>query len=50
MYYMGMHQIVNPSVIIDVSHDNCLVNGKKIISYNQRLHLIFWKASKTDLI
>ncbi|HAT2066627.1 TPA: 3-deoxy-7-phosphoheptulonate synthase [Legionella pneumophila] len=29
MYYMGMHQIINPSVIIDVSHDNCLVNGKK---------------------
>jgi len=27
--YMDMHQIKNPSVIIDASHDNCLVNGKK---------------------
>lgn len=26
---MEMHQIKNPSVIIDVSHDNCLINGKK---------------------
>lgn len=26
---MDLHQIINPSVIIDVSHDNCLVNGKK---------------------
>lgn len=28
-YYMDMHQIQNPSVMIDASHDNCLVNGKK---------------------
>ncbi|KTD02448.1 3-deoxy-7-phosphoheptulonate synthase [Fluoribacter gormanii] len=27
--YMDMHQIVNPSVIVDVSHDNCLIEGKK---------------------
>jgi 3-deoxy-7-phosphoheptulonate synthase len=27
--HMGKHQIQNPSVIIDASHDNCLVNGKK---------------------
>ncbi len=26
---MKNHHIRNPSVIIDVSHDNCLVNGKK---------------------
>jgi 3-deoxy-7-phosphoheptulonate synthase len=28
-HYMDMHQIQNPSVIIDASHDNCLINGKK---------------------
>lgn len=27
--HMEKHHIVNPSVVIDVSHDNCLVNGKK---------------------
>lgn len=27
--YMQMHAIQNPSVMIDVSHDNCVVNGKK---------------------
>lgn len=27
--HMMVHAIKNPSVIIDVSHDNCLVNGKK---------------------
>lgn len=27
--YMDMQQIVNPSVIVDTSHDNCLVDGKK---------------------
>ncbi|NNM58497.1 MAG: 3-deoxy-7-phosphoheptulonate synthase [Legionellales bacterium] len=27
--YMENHKIKNPSVIIDASHDNCLVNGKK---------------------
>lgn len=27
--HMKNHQILNPSVIIDASHDNCLVNGKK---------------------
>jgi 3-deoxy-7-phosphoheptulonate synthase len=26
---MEVHAIQNPSIIIDVSHDNCLVNGKK---------------------
>jgi len=27
--YMAIHGIKNPSVMIDASHDNCLVNGKK---------------------
>jgi 3-deoxy-7-phosphoheptulonate synthase len=26
---MNSHHVINPSVLIDVSHDNCLVNGKK---------------------
>lgn len=29
MQQMEKHQIQNPSVVIDASHDNCLVNGKK---------------------
>ena len=29
MLHMQKHQILNPSVMIDASHDNCLVNGKK---------------------
>ncbi len=32
---MEMQQIKNPSVLIDVSHDNCLINGKK----NHRLQM-----------
>ena len=27
--HMTAHQVKNPAVLIDVSHDNCLVNGKK---------------------
>jgi 3-deoxy-7-phosphoheptulonate synthase len=27
--HMSAHQIKNPAVVIDVSHDNCLLNGKK---------------------
>jgi 3-deoxy-7-phosphoheptulonate synthase len=27
--YMDQHQIKNPAVVIDASHDNCLINGKK---------------------
>ena len=27
--HMEKHQIKNPSIIIDASHDNCMVNGKK---------------------
>ncbi len=28
-HHMERHQIINPSVVIDVSHDNCMINGKK---------------------
>lgn len=28
-HHMLRHQLHNPSIIIDASHDNCLVNGKK---------------------
>lgn len=28
--HMDVHQVVNPAVIIDVSHDNCVMNGKKV--------------------
>lgn len=27
--HMTAHQVKNPAVLIDVSHDNCLINGKK---------------------
>lgn len=27
--YMNLHKIQNPAVIIDASHDNCIVDGKK---------------------
>lgn len=27
--YMDVHQIKNPSMIIDASHDNCIINNKK---------------------
>lgn len=27
--HMDAHQVMNPSIIIDASHDNCLINGKK---------------------
>lgn len=27
--HMDVHQIKNPAVIIDASHDNCVINGKK---------------------
>lgn len=27
--HMLAHQVKNPAVVIDVSHDNCLINGKK---------------------
>ncbi len=28
-HYMDINNIINPSVVIDASHDNCLINGKK---------------------
>lgn len=31
--YMDEQQIKNPSIIVDTSHDNCLVNGKKTIGF-----------------
>ncbi len=27
--HMAVHQVKNPAVVIDVSHDNCLIHGKK---------------------
>ncbi len=36
---MDAHRIANPAVIIDVSHDNCLVNGKK--DHRLQPHIIF---------
>lgn len=29
MHHMKIHRIQNPAVVIDASHDNCLVRGKK---------------------
>ena len=36
---MMSHQIKNPAVLIDVSHDNCLINGKK--NYQAQPEIIF---------
>lgn len=49
-HHMERHQIINPSVVIDVSHDNCMINGKKIINFNHQLHYPSSKASKTGPI
>lgn len=27
--YMDAHNIINPAVLIDASHDNCIINGRK---------------------
>ncbi|PIR21029.1 MAG: 3-deoxy-7-phosphoheptulonate synthase [Deltaproteobacteria bacterium CG11_big_fil_rev_8_21_14_0_20_47_16] len=27
--HMALHKVLNPAVVIDASHDNCLMNGKK---------------------
>jgi 3-deoxy-7-phosphoheptulonate synthase len=27
--YMDIHKVSNPAVLIDASHDNCIINGKK---------------------
>ena len=37
--HMTAHQVKNPAVIIDVSHDNCLINGKK--DHNAQPDIIF---------
>ena len=36
---MTTHQVKNPAVLIDVSHDNCLINGKK--DYRRQPDIIF---------
>ncbi len=36
---MDRHGIQNPAVMIDASHDNCVVNGKK--DFNQQPHVVF---------
>lgn len=28
-HHMEMHDVHNPAIVIDASHDNCLINGKK---------------------
>lgn len=28
-HYMDTHKVFNPAVLIDASHDNCIINGKK---------------------
>jgi 3-deoxy-7-phosphoheptulonate synthase len=37
--HMLTHQVKNAAVVIDVSHDNCLVNGKKL--YQRQPDIIF---------
>jgi len=36
--HMAVHQVQHPAVIIDASHDNCIVNGKK--NHNQQPHIV----------
>lgn len=38
-FEMDKHQIQNPAVIVDTSHDNCLLNGKK--DYKLQPHVLF---------
>ncbi|HMT02915.1 MAG TPA: 3-deoxy-7-phosphoheptulonate synthase [Burkholderiales bacterium] len=38
-HYLEIAQIKNPSVIVDVSHDNCLINGVK--EYKKQGEIIF---------
>lgn len=38
-FYMAAQQVKNPAVVIDVSHDNCLLNGKK--NYRAQPDIIF---------
>lgn len=48
---MDKHQIKNPAVIIDASHDNCMINGKKDPSQQPQivLSVIESLASRPDL-
>ena len=39
IHNMQEHNVANPAIIIDVSHDNCLINGKK--EYLQQDKIIF---------
>lgn len=50
-HHMQMHQISNPSVMIDASHDNCLVNGKKDHRLQSKIVLDMMKnlQSRPDL-
>lgn len=36
--YMNFHQVKNPAIVIDVSHDNCLIDGKK--EYNKQAEVV----------
>lgn len=36
---MGAHGIQNPAVVVDASHDNCIINGKK--DYNLQANVVF---------
>lgn len=49
--HMEKHHIQNPSVMIDVSHDNCLVNGKKDPRLQPRIVLDIMESlhSRPDL-
>jgi 3-deoxy-7-phosphoheptulonate synthase len=38
-HHMDKHQIKNPAVLIDVSHDNCLVDGKKAYDLQPKIIL-----------
>lgn len=37
--YFAQHEVSNPAIMIDASHDNCLVNGRK--DYTMQGHVVF---------
>lgn len=45
--YMESHQVQNPAVIIDASHDNCLINGKKEYQLQGQIILDVIKSLET---
>lgn len=49
--HMAAHHVFNPAVIVDVSHDNCLVNGKKDHTQQPRIMMSVLDAlaSRSDL-